>query len=45
MYNEDNDESVQYETDTLFNTIPSKMKASGIIAWAFKLIVKISLGT
>ena len=26
-------------------TIPSKMKASGIIACAFKLIVKISLGT
>ena len=26
-------------------TIPSKIKASGIMAWAFKLIVKISLGT
>ena len=25
--------------------IPSKIKASGIMAWAFKLIVKISLGT
>ena len=26
-------------------TIPNKMKASGIIAWGFRLIVKISLGT
>ena len=26
-------------------TMPIKTKASGIIAWAFKLIVKISLGT
>ena len=26
-------------------TTPNKIKASGIMAWAFKLIVKISLGT